>query len=239
MARKMKKFADGGNTISKFAEDANERVQQRANQGAPAKSAMYKAEPGQRSTGLKRETFGDAFARARRNGEKTFEFKGKKYTTETAAEKAARTSKDSVKNQEPMSFRDISNSPRIADMKKARDLAAQAASNASERESVVNRQEQARLADIAKRGAIPESEFARSKARLGATQDTTDRTANEAVKRAEMLRRDAAERGDDSEGMKRGGKVKKYARGGTVKASSASRRADGIAQRGKTRGKMY
>jgi hypothetical protein len=34
-------------------------------------------------------------------------------------------------------------------------------------------------------------------------------------------------------GMKRGGKVKKMASGG-----SASKRADGIAQRGKTRGKM-
>jgi hypothetical protein len=36
--------------------------------------------------------------------------------------------------------------------------------------------------------------------------------------------------------MKRGGTVKKYAAGGSV--SSASKRADGIAQRGKTRGKM-
>lgn len=37
-------------------------------------------------------------------------------------------------------------------------------------------------------------------------------------------------------GMKRGGAVKKMASGGSV--SSASKRADGIAQRGKTRGKM-
>lgn len=36
-------------------------------------------------------------------------------------------------------------------------------------------------------------------------------------------------------GMKKGGAVKKYAKGGTV---SASRRADGIAQRGKTKGRM-
>ena len=41
-------------------------------------------------------------------------------------------------------------------------------------------------------------------------------------------------------GMKRGGKVKKMAAGGsTSKASSASKRADGIAQRGKTKCKMY
>lgn len=37
-------------------------------------------------------------------------------------------------------------------------------------------------------------------------------------------------------GMKRGGAVKKMAKGGSV--SSASKRADGCAQRGKTRGKM-
>jgi hypothetical protein len=37
--------------------------------------------------------------------------------------------------------------------------------------------------------------------------------------------------------MRKGGAVKKYANGGSVK-SSASRRADGIAQKGKTRGKI-
>lgn len=37
-------------------------------------------------------------------------------------------------------------------------------------------------------------------------------------------------------GMKKGGKVKSYAKGGTV--SSASKRGDGIAQRGKTKGRM-
>jgi hypothetical protein len=43
--------------------------------------------------------------------------------------------------------------------------------------------------------------------------------------------------GDDfSLGMRRGGAVKGYASGGSV--SSASRRADGIATKGKTRGKM-
>ena len=40
----------------------------------------------------------------------------------------------------------------------------------------------------------------------------------------------------ENEGMKRGGAVKKYASGGSV--SSASKRADGIAQRGKTKGRI-
>jgi hypothetical protein len=44
------------------------------------------------------------------------------------------------------------------------------------------------------------------------------------------------ERTDDQQAFKKGGAVK-MAKGGSVK-SSASKRADGIAQRGKTRGKM-
>lgn len=40
-----------------------------------------------------------------------------------------------------------------------------------------------------------------------------------------------------SDYMKRGGKVQKYAKGGSV--GSASRRGDGIAMRGKTRGRMF
>jgi uncharacterized protein YkwD len=41
--------------------------------------------------------------------------------------------------------------------------------------------------------------------------------------------------------MKRGGRVKKMASGGSVKSSvsTASKRGDGIALRGKTRGKIY
>lgn len=39
-------------------------------------------------------------------------------------------------------------------------------------------------------------------------------------------------------GLKKGGKVKKMAKGGVVKAPSASRRGDGIAARGKTKGRM-
>jgi hypothetical protein len=48
------------------------------------------------------------------------------------------------------------------------------------------------------------------------------------------------EEGVSVEAFKRGGKVKKMASGGmTSKVSSASKRADGIAVKGKTRGKMY
>ena len=53
--------------------------------------------------------------------------------------------------------------------------------------------------------------------------------------RADFYRK-KREQEDAEKGMKKGGKVKKYASGGSV--SSASRRADGIAQRGKTKGRI-
>lgn len=70
-----------------------------------------------------------------------------------------------------------------------------------------------------------------------------DRAARAAAREAE--RSDFNKRGVDrfvestfEGGMKRGGKVKKMASGGMAR-SSASSRADGIASKGKTRGKMY
>jgi hypothetical protein len=60
---------------------------------------------------------------------------------------------------------------------------------------------------------------------------------NMGVDRVEAARRLAnLDKVRKSEGMKHGGDVKKYAKGGSV--SSASRRADGIAKKGKTRCKM-
>ncbi len=58
------------------------------------------------------------------------------------------------------------------------------------------------------------------------TESQADRVAAAKKKKEELA----------SSGMKRGGAVKKYASGGSV--SSASKRADGIAQRGKTRGRV-
>ena len=59
---------------------------------------------------------------------------------------------------------------------------------------------------------------------------TVDPTVMKAMKAA------SGKRDEDETGMKHGGKVKKYAKGGSV--SSASKRADGCAIKGKTRGKM-
>jgi len=52
-------------------------------------------------------------------------------------------------------------------------------------------------------------------------------------------RRSVNERMRETFGLKKGGAVKKMASGGSVKSSTASKRGDGIALRGKTRGKIY
>jgi len=87
-----------------------------------------------------------------------------------------------------------------------------------------------------------------------------DRASRAAERQTEMLRENARRSGldpdninadvanairqnmggkDFSLGMKRGGAVKKMAKGGVTKSSSASSRADGIASKGKTKGKIY
>jgi hypothetical protein len=72
-----------------------------------------------------------------------------------------------------------------------------------------------------------------SRARTGTERDTSeiDRVRNLAGAFNVPMRPRASE-----DGYKKGGAVKKMASGGMV--SSASKRADGIAQKGKTRGKM-
>jgi len=70
---------------------------------------------------------------------------------------------------------------------------------------------------------------------------TRDMTAKKASSNTQKLKRSGKDFMDgltvsDMTAKKRGGAVKKYASGGMV--SSASRRADGIATKGKTRGKI-
>jgi hypothetical protein len=79
-----------------------------------------------------------------------------------------------------------------------------------------------KLADSGLGGVIPN---ALAQQRRRKRKDGTEMTPEEEAAMAEA-------------GMKKGGKVESsYKKGGSV--SSASKRADGIAQRGKTRGKVY
>jgi hypothetical protein len=121
------------------------------------------------------KTFGAAFSAARKRGDKTFDFKGKKYTTETKEEKVT------------------------PEAKKVMDQ--------TRRDREGNFRAQARKSDVdmetpEERGAMNLEGFKRDK--------------------------------KDMEGS---GEYSPFKKGGSVK-SSASKRADGIAMRGKTRGKM-
>ena len=89
------------------------------------------------------------------------------------------------------------------------------------------------LGRAAGRAALAGREGAKLSA--GAKQRMADMENDEALRSVDTERAASKYGKGDEEGMKRGGKVKKYAAGGSV---SASRRADGIAAKGKTRGRM-
>jgi hypothetical protein len=123
----------------------------------------------------KMSEFGKAFAAARKRGDKTFEFKGKKFTTETKEEKVT------------------------PEAKKAMDT--------MRMDRASNMRAQARKADVEmetpeERGAMNLKGFKR-----------------------------------DKEDMSGSGEYSPFKKGGSVK-SSASKRADGCAVRGKTKGRM-
>ena len=122
--------------------------------------------------------FGAAFAAARKRGDKTFEFNGKKYTTQTKEEKDREVTPEAKKVMDRMR------------MDRASNMRAQA------------RKADVEMETPEERGAMNLKGFMRDK--------------------------------KDMEGS---GEYSPFKKGGSVK-SSASKRADGIAQRGKTRGKM-
>lgn len=89
--RKVKRYnGEDDSVVSSFAEDANDRIQAEANKGNYAKSESYKAEPASDSEKAfpAKTSFKSAFAAARKAGGKSFEWEGKKYSTDVAAPKA-------------------------------------------------------------------------------------------------------------------------------------------------------
>jgi hypothetical protein len=148
----------------------------------------------------KKETFGQAFKAARGRGDKTFEFMGKKYTTEMAG---GAKSTSAVKS------------------------APAAKSESSTAKSAPTTRQGRRVAQIEEALSNPAGDYKSSG------------TYGEAAKSSRTLGdlfRGSARHARTGATYKKGGKVKKYASGGSV--SSASKRADGCAQRGKTKGKM-
>jgi hypothetical protein len=187
--RKPRKFNEGGVTaddleVANASEDPIETLNARKGWTGGEESASAPA---------RKQSFKEAFAEARRGGGKTFEWNGKKYSTEMAGEKPA---------ARPVA--------RVTD----------------------TGDETARLAA---RRAVPSKP----------TYETPYDRMNRRNREESAARSAAAPKGQDRilrdvrpgavnpktllpTGMKKGGSV-----------SKASGRADGIAQRGKTRGKIY
>ena len=154
--------------------------------------------------------FGKAFRAARDAGDKEFEFGGKKYNTKFKEETSAPASEAP---EAP------AGNPKLNSLRETKPRNFDPAQNSSEiiaqkMKNSLNRQ-------------LDDDKAEKKAADTAKSQAIIDRLS----KRTKPYMKDEA--GGD---MKRGGAVKKMASGGSV--SSASSRGDGIAQRGKTRGKM-
>lgn len=153
------------------------------------------------------KNFKQAFAEARRGGDKTFMWQGKKYTTEIAQPKSA--SKSSGKEtfaKRASEVAEVSSKP-VRTVKEEMDDVVSRTPLRNPRGGVDIQNALRRMQEVGTAG-MKES----------ARQARVDRVRRNVGSNLETY------------GMKKGG---------AVKASSASKRADGIAQRGKTRGKMY
>ena len=80
----MKRFEKGGLADYEREPDEQDRKQQ---EGAMAEYTDRKEKEAIYAKPLEKASFKEAFAEARANGDKTFEYMGKKYTTELASEK--------------------------------------------------------------------------------------------------------------------------------------------------------
>jgi hypothetical protein len=185
----------------------------------------------------KEMTRGQAFAAARRRGDKTFEYDGKRYTTELAGEKSSRSSKygDVVKGSE-LGSQDFSVKAAAAKKEGSSSSAVPVALGGAGVAALLAK------AAIGRGDAKKESLADRVKAREGRSQsgstvgkmpgtslnDPSSMNLGSDLDPRRTLRsnkRMGMDSGDTE--FKKGGKV-----------SSASSRADGIAQRGKTRGRI-
>ena len=235
MKRRTKRFSTGG--------DTNEEFKRPIKSTADAKSETAEAP--------KKTSFSSAFAAARRAGDKTFEWNGKKYGTAMKGETkpSAKTSSESgvsssvidagIAAAEAQRESKNPNSPRLKSMLNVRNRADQTRYDTQAKNTAASDAEQRRVAGLQSTGtgrALTDIQAPRITQTMKANQADADAAKKEFDTRSSMARKAYIDQGYDEDslgGMKKGGKVKKYASGGTTK--SASSRADGCAIRGKTR----
>jgi hypothetical protein len=164
--------------------------------------------------------FGKAFREARAAGDKTFTFNGKKYTTDLAPEE-----QKSVGGKPKLD----EYVPRDSDTRKGEIMRSK---NATPRDSFAKKSRIEERAMREANAAPAGSEYTSTEDFMGIADMAKNSKYNESD------RQEGGVRGEG--GYKRGGAVKKMNMGGMgyAKGGSASSRADGIATKGKTRGKM-
>jgi hypothetical protein len=237
MKRRIRRFDEGGDVNKEFARPIKSTDDAKSETAAAPKKTSFNA----------------AFAAARRAGDKTFEWEGKKYGTAMKGEtkpsapqgKTNTTGVDAgiaaAKDQEERrkQIRNINTSPRLDDILAVRNMSNQVGYKAQQKNKSESQEEQKRVADLQSTSAgraLTNIQAPRITKRMQDNQAYADATKKEFQKRDSMAQSAYEGQGYDYDAMKKGGRVKKMASGGTTK--SASSRGDGIAQRGKTRGKM-
>jgi hypothetical protein len=202
-----------------------------------------------------RKRFNNAFREARGDGVKTFMFEGKKYTTDMAparptsstdtGDESDRLSRRYAAPEKPKAEYDRSvPSPDagkdVREPTKASSMKSGLMDTAGKVLGAAGLTGGAMAAGrmLGKRIASKQAEGIMSSAGKRASE-TRGQMARDAAKDARAAKNaDEARYADEGNpNYARGGKVKAYASGGVVK-SSASRRGDGIAKKGKTKGKM-
>ena len=172
---------------------------------------------------LSPKNFKQAFAEARRGGEKTFMWRGKKYTTEMAEPVRRLGAKETPSESTAESARKVPQASKEEMERRARMERQQALETSSPETALIGGPSLRAVHSAAK--ALAAKEGAKGVARriephLGGMKDITPRAA--------QIGREPLKLGREplKLGMKKGGAV------------SASKRADGIAQRGKTKGRI-
>ena len=162
-------------------------------------------------------SFKDIFAMKRKAGAKDFTWRGKKYTTEMAGTNKP-PAKEEVTDEVTISTprlpkRTANLAPRGSNSPTAKPYTPTAFEGGRQLRDFLERDRKEK-AERNKGAAERFGEFVRNTRMVGGAPSWTKNRPD----------------------MKKGGAVKKYSSGGST--SSASKRADGIGQRGKTRGKM-
>lgn len=170
-------------------------------------------------------TFREAFAQARKAGQERFTFNGKSYTTEMAGSKPAASKPAESKPAAKTESASIEvKASRLPSPNKPREASGILSS----------------LKEGITRGGYEFGQEKESPKRSTSEKKprSTERPEGFLSSFSKAVTSGGREftGGGHEFGKKHGGKVHKYAKGGSV--GSASKRADGIAQRGKTRGKM-